>query len=194
MSKISATAHAKLVLHAAKYPSLSVFGILLGTSAAHITDAVPVQHDFVALSSILEASLDQIKIHAARTQTRIIGCYTANARLEDMSVSRLTAHMAHEVDKLAGGNSVLVVLDNDKMLVDVEEYLGVVAFKETNGVWKPVPKGVTFDGEIAPAVAKLRKCLQHDGQMKIYDFDNHLDNAGLDWLKNGEVEEVLAKA
>ncbi|KAJ3290176.1 ER membrane protein complex subunit 8 [Rhizoclosmatium sp. JEL0117] len=192
-STITPTAYAKVILHAAKFPSLSVFGVLLGSDSAHITDAVPIMHDFVALTSFLEAALEQTKIHAARTQTRIVGIYVANQLLEDVSVSPLAAKLGLEVDKLAGGNSVLLVIDNARLLEGQSE-LALLTFKETNGSWKSVANGITLTGDVYGTYKKLSKCIELNQQMSIYDFGNHLDDASRDWLRNPEVESAFEKA
>ncbi|KAI9334910.1 hypothetical protein BDR26DRAFT_920670 [Obelidium mucronatum] len=192
-STITPPAYAKLILHAAKYPSVSVFGVLLGPSSGSITDAVPVVHDFVALSSFLEAALEQIKIHAARTQTRIVGLYVANQLLEDVSVGPLAAKVGLEVDKLAGGNSVLLVVDNAKLL-EPESDLGLLAFKEASGAWKPVSNGITLNGKVWETVQTLKDCVEKDKQTLIYDFSNHLDDPSLDWLNNGAFVDAFQKS
>lgn len=58
----------KILLHAAKYPSAAINGLLLGTvaqsdsdaSAVTIVDAVPLFHTFLSLSPMLETALVQV--------------------------------------------------------------------------------------------------------------------------------------
>ncbi|KAJ3131362.1 ER membrane protein complex subunit 8 [Physocladia obscura] len=112
-SVVGPLAFAKITLHAAKFPEHSVFGILLGTSSVDVSDAVPVMHNVLPLSSIVEASLEQITIYASMIEKRIVGIYVANQLLDDTSVSALTALIASSVNRLSGGDSVLATLKGD---------------------------------------------------------------------------------
>ncbi|TPX61409.1 hypothetical protein CcCBS67573_g08925 [Chytriomyces confervae] len=187
---LTPTAHAKLVLHAAKHPSQSVFGLLLGTGNEAI-DVVPVTHNFLALSSVFEAAIEQTNLYAATqsSQLRIIGAYVANANLEDTELSPLAAHLALAA---AGGVDapVVLVIDNAKIL-DGEKSLGLLPFKQQNGAWKPAQGVVTLKGDVFKTLQLIRKALETNCQSLVYDFDNHLDNAALDWLKNGQITQAL---
>ena len=79
---VDRTALLKIVLHAAKYPCGAVNGVLLGTVAAaaaapgasppgsprgaaggaavHVYDAVPLCHNFISLTPVLECALTQV--------------------------------------------------------------------------------------------------------------------------------------
>jgi hypothetical protein len=54
----------KLLLHAAKHPSSSVNGVLLGTASGggvHVTDAVPLFHNSLTLADSTEVALVQVR-------------------------------------------------------------------------------------------------------------------------------------
>ncbi|KAJ3009019.1 UNVERIFIED_CONTAM: ER membrane protein complex subunit 8 [Siphonaria sp. JEL0065] len=199
-STITSQAYAKLILHAAKYPSLSVFGVLLGPTAGSITDVVPVTHDFVALSSFLEAALEQVKIHAARSQKRIIGLYIANQLLEDVSVGPLAGKVGAEIDTLAGGNSVLLVINNAKLL-DQESDLNLLTFKynQPNKIFVQTQQnGITLSVDkesksVWDTIKSVQTAIEKNKQSVLYDFSNHLDDPSLDWLVNGEVVDAWKK-
>lgn len=57
---IASLAYLKLVLHAAKFPSSTCVGLLVGTvsgSSCTITDAIPLAHHWTDLSPMAEAGL-----------------------------------------------------------------------------------------------------------------------------------------
>ena len=65
----------KILLHAAKYPSASINGVLLGReaprasdgeAAIHIVDAIPLFHSFLTLAPSLETALLQVWIMIIR--------------------------------------------------------------------------------------------------------------------------------
>jgi hypothetical protein len=53
----------KLLLHAAKHPSSSVNGVLLGTTSGgtHVTDVVPLFHSSLTLADSTEIALVQVR-------------------------------------------------------------------------------------------------------------------------------------
>ena len=67
-SSIDNTALLKVLLHAAKYPTSPVGGVLLGTAATssdggaslQIFDAIPVCHSWLTLAPVLETALAQV--------------------------------------------------------------------------------------------------------------------------------------
>lgn len=66
-----------ILLHAAKYPSCTVDGVLLGTAAGngkgyHITAAIPLFHQSMLMSSCVETAFTQVRlVHSGR---RTFGC------------------------------------------------------------------------------------------------------------------------
>lgn len=79
MYEIDRSALLKVVLHAARFPTAAVNGVLLGKtgqrapqasppssprgqagSVVHIYDAVPLCHNFITLTPVLEAALAQV--------------------------------------------------------------------------------------------------------------------------------------
>ena len=61
---IDSTPLLKILLHAAKYPTMAINGLLLGTvggdGALHTTDAVPLFHGQLHLAMALETALLQV--------------------------------------------------------------------------------------------------------------------------------------
>lgn len=71
------TALLKIVLHAAKYATTAVNGVLIGTvsnpasgqgPAVHVYDAIPLLHNFITLTPMLECALIQVGVQQAGAQ------------------------------------------------------------------------------------------------------------------------------
>ncbi|KAJ3199526.1 hypothetical protein HDU82_000342 [Entophlyctis luteolus] len=198
---LRSVALAKMALHAAKFPALSVLGVLLSpSSSADIADAVPVIHDVLPLASVLQAALQQIQIYSSRSNYKIVGVYVANQSLDDISIKPLTAAFANAVSKISGGDPVILVIDNKALLKSASE-LGILTFKEANGAWKQssnrpqivafLNSRATLDGDVSKLHEKLSSLIAKDLQMDIHDFVNHLDDAAVDWLVNERVLQAL---
>lgn len=79
MSEINSLAYVKMFLHLAKYPELSVNGILLSertnttsnegvdsSSYLHFVDCIPLFHGVLSLSPMLEIALTQVNANKER--------------------------------------------------------------------------------------------------------------------------------
>lgn len=82
MNEISSRAYAKIILHAAKYVTLPVAGILIGSDST-ITDAIPIAHSLLLPTPMTQAALEQITIHLKTVGSKIIGLYFANECAND---------------------------------------------------------------------------------------------------------------
>ncbi|KAI8616220.1 hypothetical protein BC830DRAFT_1119006 [Chytriomyces sp. MP71] len=185
---LSPVAWTKVVAHASKYPSQSVFGVILsggGEGSAGGVDAVPVTHSLAALSSFLDAALGLASVFAREKKLRISALYVANTAFDDAGVHPLVAALASSLSV----DSVLVI-DNLRLL-EGHEGLGLVSYKNVNGSWKKAPQQATLKGDVWNTIQQIRKMLEENKQAMLYDFDNHLDNPALDWLSNKELEAAL---
>lgn len=102
MSEINSLAYVKMFLHLAKYPELSVNGVLLSersnassdevdsSSYLHFVDCIPLFHGVLSLSPMLEIALTQIDAYCSTRNLSIAGYYHANENYEDTNPS-LTA-------------------------------------------------------------------------------------------------------
>lgn len=66
-SRINSQSYWKIILHAAKYAHLQVFGVLLGTRAGDnvdISDAIPLFHGAFILAPMLEVAMMQVRFSA----------------------------------------------------------------------------------------------------------------------------------
>jgi len=108
----SVLAHNKMLLHALKYLSRPVFGVLIGTTYkdkessntfVHIMDAIPLQHNFFS-SMVVEIAFMQIqewlnKISKSNSNLRMLGVYFANGHAEDVSKSTSAIIVASQLVK-----------------------------------------------------------------------------------------------
>lgn len=61
---ISPLAYLKVILHAAKYPSSTCVGLLVGTlsnNTVSVQDAIPLLHHWTELSPMMEAGLQLVR-------------------------------------------------------------------------------------------------------------------------------------
>ncbi|KAI8807375.1 hypothetical protein BJ742DRAFT_773113 [Cladochytrium replicatum] len=183
-------AYAKIVLHAAKYSVVSVAGLLLGTKdgAGHLTvdDAVPLFHNVLPLSPMLEVALQQVDVYCKQTDCSIVGYYFAHELLTDTSITPFTAKVASKIDDALGGDSLLLVINNKELSSDK---VAVLPYSLESGSWKVQPSSSLDVSDIA--VKKVGELVKHKAYEKLVDFDNHLDDIKCNWL-NPAVNQLLA--
>lgn len=71
MSKVAIPAFTVPLLHAAKYPSSAVCGVLLGTNTTHgiqVETAIPFFHHWTTVTPMLEVALKQVRFKKRRIQ------------------------------------------------------------------------------------------------------------------------------
>ncbi|KAJ3319081.1 ER membrane protein complex subunit 8 [Boothiomyces sp. JEL0866] len=103
-------AYAKIYLHAAKYPTQPIVGVLVGHQD-QITDAIPLFHSLLLPGPLLQAALEQI-------QENIIGLYYSNQSIQMIELLGL------EIKK-QNGNCLLIKFDRE-----------LVVYKHTEQGWK----------------------------------------------------------
>lgn len=130
---IDRSALLKIILHSLKYPTTAINGILLGkenisinkdanggdvgannskSKVLHIYDAIPVTHNYIALSGPFEAALVQVEKFCDDNKDQgleIVGYYQANERLEDTELGGIGRRYAERLDALRPGSVALVV-------------------------------------------------------------------------------------
>jgi hypothetical protein len=94
---LSPAAFAIPILHAARYSSSTVTGVLLGRAPATssnpsssktevvVEDAVPLLHHYTSLSAMMEVALDLVQEYAGAKGWRVVGYYEAREDGEGMS-------------------------------------------------------------------------------------------------------------
>ncbi|BGP12813.1 hypothetical protein JCM10213_008074 [Rhodosporidiobolus nylandii] len=186
---LSPLAYLKVVLHAAKHPSSTVCGLLVGTvssGTASIVDAIPLLHHGVDLSMAMEAGLQLAEIYAKQQQWVFLGLYVANERLAHTAVPRGLGKAA-EVIRDKQPEALVLVVENEK-LASGEPALIPHLFQSTSSSWKPATlsaANVTLSDSSAPSKALDQiKARRHH---TLGDFDDHLSDASVDWLRNAGV-------
>lgn len=174
----STEAYVKAVLHALKYPSQPVCGLLLGRSEAQfegqsspacpvVLDAIPLFHTVVASAPnpVLDAALSVMQAVAKEEHHEIIGLYFASERLQDHDAPPTLAPVLKLLLQQQTGKSGLVLwcLDNACLTfpprvpciasVSVKSDHPVMHEKSTTATRLPLPlmggHNVTF---VSPAV------------------------------------------
>jgi len=182
-TSISEVAYTKMLLHCATYPHCAVDGFCLGTvsgDAIAVTDVVPLFHNGT-LAPMLESAATQAAHHAAASGAAVVGYYAANEHVRDESIAAAAGAVADEIRAQSG--AAVVVMVSNKRLADPGDH-GLSAYgRAADGEWT-CARGVAC----APS-SKFLAAL--DANVKIVDFDAHLDDVSRDW-RNPHVAAWLA--
>ena len=145
---MSATAYAKIVLHAAKFPSESVGGFLLGTVYGGITDVVPVFHE-TPVGPILSTAAQVVdSMWAGKADEQIIGFYLGSrmATVGDVACQDpfyLEAVMK-EIRRNTDQNALLLRVENDRLAGENRDLLCVTVMKGGKRMeCKPIDNGLS---------------------------------------------------
>ncbi|RUP21998.1 hypothetical protein BC936DRAFT_139131 [Jimgerdemannia flammicorona] len=199
--QVAARAYALPILHAAKYPFAEVSGVLLAKKLASndeptimIVDAVPLFHQWIALTPMLEVALSLIELYAAENNLQIIGYYHANEALTDHTLTSTATRIADKLRQNSTPHAVAWVIDNEKLEQEQNES-AIVSYIHKENQWRVVREAftggetstvsLTFTNE--DTYAKVRGLLSQRLYNNLVDFDNHLDQVKGDWLRNGKV-------
>ncbi|PLW29166.1 hypothetical protein PCASD_10917 [Puccinia coronata f. sp. avenae] len=170
---IESLATLKILRHLVKYPHSTVIGLLVGTTdgdALVISDAIPLAHHWLDLSPMLEVGLALAKIHVQSKNLKLLGTYVAHSRI-DLTVLDVVSQRLN--DSLQFDSSIALVVDNQKLDSTENPLIPYTRLKanewkklEATGFQTNLPKDwVLCEGSIG-------------------DFDDHLEDLGVDWLVN----------
>ncbi|KAH7949868.1 hypothetical protein HPB49_016334 [Dermacentor silvarum] len=168
-------AFSKMIMHCLKYPQNAVNGVLLAderrragdqpSSQLHITDSVPLFHQCLGLTPMLEVALVQIDQHCKNAGLVIAGYYQANEHLRDSAPDQIALRVA---DKVAENfaDACLVMIDNQSVSLDCDK-APVVVYGSQDGRWRERPfragredagrYGVFASGQGVPHARRLRQ-------------------------------------
>jgi hypothetical protein len=177
-------AFVKPLLHAAKYPTSTVTGVLLATQdTCDLVDAIPLFHQFNHLSCMLDVALDQIALYCKHHKLRIAGMYQANASL-DTHPHPTTTKIMHSL----GDSAVLLMVDvkryNDAPNMPFQPYI----IKDRQ--LKKSGQDVSFVLGHTALPSLVRTAIDQDAYLNVVDFDAHLDDVRGDWLVNPTVMKL----
>eukprot|EP00899_Mesostigma_viride_P002418 jgi/Mesvir1/12177/Mv00420-RA.1 len=200
----------KLLLHALKYPSKDVNGVLLGTASQNgqassdegpqtsitVVDAVPLFHGDLALAPMLEMALMQVdefcSTQAKTPGLQIIGYYHANQRADDYELGGTATKIADRI--AANANVDCAVLVNNRNLHLVSEVPAdsqnrdvdmLMVFSKSGDKWVAIhpPSDKSLRRvTVAPKAGDLLRSYHSQGRQRaLWDFDDHLDDVKRDW-------------
>ncbi|XP_040571953.1 ER membrane protein complex subunit 8 [Lepeophtheirus salmonis] len=201
--EFSSRAFAKIICHAAKYPSCAINGLLLssrvGSDPLVVVDAVPLFHDAIGLTPMLEVALAQIESRFGSDKDCIIlGVYHANELFSNVQVDVFNQRIADKVSEHCPHPGLLVTVDNTRLSCDMKrgkEAL-IVRQAESNGKWKlrdDDDNDILLEEGGAECAAHLMSKKAHKN---LIDFDNHLDDITKDYVNtsfNDQVEDFMSQ-
>ncbi|CAN7940676.1 unnamed protein product [Ixodes hexagonus] len=195
-------AFSKMLLHCLKYPHHAVNGVLLAderrkqtTNDAqqtpqqqqqlHIVDCVPLFHQCLGLTPMLEVALVQIDQYCKASGLVIAGYYQANEHLRDSAPDAIAYRVA---DKIAENFSeaCLIMVDNESVAVHLDK-APLVVYGSQDGRWRE--RACRLAEKTLDVTSSL---LRGKKYRSLTDFDNHLDDIRRDWC-NREIDEEIAR-
>jgi len=208
--KISHVAYLKMVLHSAKHPG-SVNGVLLGQTLADgsevfASDIIPLLHHWTSFSPMMEIGLDLARSNAEERQLKLVGYYQASDRPDDERVlipvgSKVASILRKEFDA-----AFAIVIDSSSIMTGVPSLIPFLP-TTSEGSWtrRPSIGGVPASPSVSPEnVPQFRleeperssgavlpaiheQCLHR----QFGDFDDHLEDVSIDWLRNPGVSYLI---
>ncbi|KAL5500995.1 hypothetical protein ACEPAH_9382 [Sanghuangporus vaninii] len=190
---VAQKAFAKIAFHTAKYPHRQVNGVLVGKEemgTVEISDAVPLLHHWTSLSPSMEIGLDLTRNYAVSLGLDVVGYYQASEQANDTTLGPVGEKVVELIRKIFP-NATAFVVDSSKLATG-EPALVPYLPQGSSAVWRPSNDGAfteTSGFRLSPPDATstvLR--LIHDSHLhrKLGDFDDHLEDVSIDWLRNGE--------
>jgi len=182
--EVSCRAYCKLQLHLAKYPHCAVNGLLLGCQRRwkqdkiiEIVDAIPLFHQCLHLTPMLEIALTHVDSHCETNQLFMAGYYEASENLHSsVEPSIFSTRVCDKIHENFG-DCKLVVIDNNK----VPKAKSLIFYEKLEGKWKQFKGTVEYDEDLS---GSLQSLLELKVYRELVDFDNHLDDISLHWLNH----------
>jgi len=207
---ISRLTYLKVLLHAAKYPTCTVNGVLLtasspGAADVVVSDAVPLLHHWTSLSPMMEIGLDLVGGYAEDAGLRMIGYYEASERADEKSIGPVGDRVVAKI-KATSSDAVAFVLDAEALSMGeagLLPYTATPSLKAVpNSFTSPRPSSASSDSKQIPTfhlaesdlpTRVLQAIEERNLQQELGDFDDHLEDVRIDWLKNPKVVAAAEK-
>ncbi|GAA5918863.1 hypothetical protein JCM1841_002779 [Sporobolomyces salmonicolor] len=186
---LASLAYLKLILHAAKFPTSTVCGLLVGTvdassNTVSIVDAIPLLHHWTELSPMVEAGLQLADLFVTTQQQVFVGLYVANERLGDTAVPLSLEKVANAIRKERPEALVLVV-DNDQLASGAP---AILPYLPSASSWVPSNVSSAHLSLSDPSIPSVALSHVKSGRHALLgDFDEHLEDVKVDWLRNAQV-------
>ncbi|CAG9821596.1 unnamed protein product [Phaedon cochleariae] len=191
--KFSERAYCKMVLHAAKYPHCSVNGVLLAKTPplnnnkeVEFVDVIPLFHVCINLTPMAEIALMQIDAYASKRGLIIAGYYVAPENIRDDSFDRWYNRIADKIAVNCSSAYVVIVNSTETGIQNGRRMLRVAQY--TDGSYRQCEDLCISDDAINICINGTNEALYN----KLVDFDNHLDDIGLDWTNSSLNEDIQA--
>ena len=200
---LSKKAYLKIMLHAAKHPTLPICGYLIGrnnnsggeseesanvsaeknNTDVKIVDAIPIFHT-LPTAPMLEASALLVEELYKKDKYVIIGYYHANEHVNNKTLGIMGTMIAQNIGNNCPGSCAIVV--NGKEL-DNPKKSGLVLLTKSNHTDSDFEERSTSTLQIEGSQGTFNSLtghLQKETQLNLYDFDDHLQNVALDFRNN----------
>ncbi|GAA5816381.1 hypothetical protein MFLAVUS_009909 [Mucor flavus] len=192
-NQVDVHAYAVPLLHAAKYPSYAVCGVLLGTNTTdglQVKTAVPFFHHWTTLTPMLEVALKQTELYAKKNNLVIVGCYYSNARTEDNVLPDRAIKLAETIKKNNGDKAIIFLVNNKQFSKLEQDESAITPYLNTDNQWKKVKE--PFNSEEISLIekdtySKVRGLFSSSAYNRVHDFDEHVENVSLDWLNSSKL-------
>ncbi|GAA5922895.1 ER membrane protein complex subunit 8/9 family protein [Sporobolomyces koalae] len=175
------------ILHASKYPTQTVCGLLLGSSSSNqvsISDAIPLLHHWTELSAMMEVALQLAEAYTKARGEEILGLYVANERIGDLDVPLGLAKVADAIKK-DQPQALVLMIDNEKLN---SPELPFVPYLKTSSSWSASDSTkLSLSESPASFAASIKSHLGSNQQNLVGDFDDHLEDVSIDWLSNSQL-------
>ncbi|KAF8314814.1 uncharacterized protein EI90DRAFT_3089514 [Cantharellus anzutake] len=196
MYSISNTAYIKLILHAAKYPHATVNGVLLGSKSGNevsVIDTIPLLHHWTSLSPMMEIGLDLARSSAEERQLQLVGYYQATNRPNDKVLVPVGEKVASSI-KTAFPDAFALVIDGTSLDGSNPALIPHV-FNSSASSWKPqsplTSASSPFKLQNTSSPSLAFKYIHEGVHRQFGDFDDHLEDVTIDWLRNAPVSYVI---
>ena len=178
-------AYSKIMLHCMKYPINDCYGFLMGKKKGNVievTDALPLTHDKI-YSTNLNCSLKLTENYYSK-DLKIVGFYEnlmLNQMKEDLDISIHSKKVLELINQNSVKGPVLFEIaskdnkDNPNSNVDDIVFLQYL-LNEKNGL-----TDLGEHKETKEEFEKLKKLVSNNMQNDLIDFDDHFEDANLDW-------------
>lgn len=180
---LSPGSYSVLFMHACKYPTRTINGLLLGSSSGDgsvsVKETLPLFHSNIALAPMLEAALLLADEYCEANGLDIVGYYQANELSDDLELGatgkkiceKIRANCSTCATLLIDGASMRPSLGDLRLLS-----LGI------DGKTPAVSPTIAPDAEAC--MKQLDASLGKGVQQELVDFDVHLDDCSKDWTSN----------
>ncbi|KAH8825329.1 hypothetical protein DL96DRAFT_1612808 [Flagelloscypha sp. PMI_526] len=170
---LASPAYLKIILHCAKHPHRTVNGHRLGQ--VDILDSVPLLHNWTSLSPMMEIGLDLATRYAESRSLHVVGYYQASERLDATALAPVGEKVASKIKSSFG---------------DAIAFVPYIATSPTS--WKPFAESgkpfltnSAFQLISSDIVDRSISLIRTQSlQNSFGDFDDHLEDVTIDWLRN----------